>query len=318
MTLNDMASIFSDRDQVALISAAMVALAVFLAGLALLLKLHDTTHPVAKRLRSLMVQDTHTPSLMARLHEALKPLHPFLIPRRQTERETTQQQLIHAGFHDPEALPIYYAIRILSLVSLPVGVMLTHPWLRLIPEHQVNACALAAAALGLLLPGYVLQQRIEKRQRRLRNAFPEALDLLIVCTEAGLGLNAALIRVSEELGGSHPELALELDRINAEIRSGMDRPLAFHHLYERTGIDDFRSFSGIINQSLRFGSGIADTLRIHAEDLRDKRMQYAEEQAAKIGTKMIFPLVLCIFPGFFVVAIGPAVIRLMAVFSSLR
>lgn len=144
---------------------------------------------------------------------------------------------------------------------------------------------------------------------------PDALDLLVVCIEAGLGLNAAINRVSHEIEASYPDIAHELKQVNDEIRAGVARGEALRGLYVRTGLTDIRGLVSLLTQSLRFGTSIADTLRIYAEEFRDKRMQKAEEEAAKIGAKLIFPLVSCMFPGFFLVAVGPAILRLSEVFS---
>ena len=149
----------------------------------------------------------------------------------------------------------------------------------------------------------------------MTHGFPDALDLLVVCVESGLGLAAAIQRVADELGVSHPELAFELATVNAEIRVGVQREQALRNLADRTGLEDIRGLVGLLVQTMRFGTGIADTLRVYSEEFRDKRTQKAEEQAAKMGTKLVFPLVLFMFPIFFIVAIGPAVLRIIDAFS---
>ena len=168
-----------------------------------------------------------------------------------------------------------------------------------------------------MLPNLVLNHLVERRQKRLRDAFPDALDMLVVCVEAGLGLSASIQRVAEELRFSHPELGAELALVTAEMRAGVDRESALKGLAARTGLEDIHGLVSLLLQTLKFGTSIADTLRVYAEEFRDKRMQRAEEKAAKIGTKLIFPLVFCLFPAFFVVAIGPAVIRFVEVFRIL-
>jgi tight adherence protein C len=159
-----------------------------------------------------------------------------------------------------------------------------------------------------------LDAKVKTRHKLLRNGFPDALDLLTVCVESGLGLSQALQRVSDELDVSHPELAGEIAQVTAQMRAGVEREAALRGLATRTGLDDVRGLVSLLVQTLRFGTGIADALRVYSEEFRDKRMQRAEEAAAKIGTKLIFPLVLCLFPSFFVVAIGPAVIKLIEAF----
>jgi tight adherence protein C len=135
--------------------------------------------------------------------------------------------------------------------------------------------------------------------------------------ESGLGLGPAIQRVAEEINVSHPELSMDLAMVNAEMRAGMQREEALRNLADRTGLPDIRGLVGLLVQSMRFGTSVADALRIYSEEFRDKRMQAAEEQAAKIGTRMIFPLVLCMFPVFFIVAVGPAALRIIDAFSTL-
>jgi tight adherence protein C len=162
-----------------------------------------------------------------------------------------------------------------------------------------------------------LTKALGRQMRRLRNGFPDALDLLVVCVESGLGLGQALQRVADEIGVSHPELSLELATVNAEMRAGVQREKALKNLGERTGLRDIRGLVALLVQAMRFGTSVADALRIYSEEFRDKRMQAAEEMAAKIGTKMIFPLVLCMFPVFFVVAVGPAALRIIDAFANI-
>jgi len=171
--------------------------------------------------------------------------------------------------------------------------------------------------LGMLGPSYYLDKKTTKHQRSLRNGLPDAIDLLVVCTEAGLGLNAAILRVAQVISDIHPLLAEELLMVTAEIRAGVDRTQAMSNLARRTGLEDIKGLITVLAQSMRFGTSIAQTLRIYSEEFRDKRMQKADEEAAKLGTKMIFPLIFCVMPGFFIIAMGPAVIKAMAVFSNM-
>jgi tight adherence protein C len=194
--------------------------------------------------------------------------------------------------------------------------MLASNWLPKLDSTRLLFFAAAAAFVGMTLPNFFLNRMVERRQRALRHAFPDALDLLVVCVESGLGLGAGLQRVAQELHTSYPELATELDRVNAEMQAGMERELALRNLATRTGLSDIRSLVGLLIQTMRFGTSVADALRIYSEEFRDKRMQLAEEQAAKLGTKMIFPMVLCFFPSFFLVAVGPAIVRVIRVFGT--
>lgn len=174
-----------------------------------------------------------------------------------------------------------------------------------------------AAMVGVRLPDAALGKVREKRMKRLRVAFPDALDLLVVCVESGLGLGPAIERVARELEISHKDLAQELALVTAEIGAGVERPVALRNLAGRCGLEDIKGLVGLLVQTIKFGTSVADALRVYSEEFRDKRMQKAEEEAAKIGTKMIFPLVFCMFPSFFIVAIGPAVMQFIEAFKTM-
>jgi tight adherence protein C len=312
-----LASVTNDPEQLRLALMLTVGGGVFVFGLGLALLAVGFSDPLRRRLRALTASAAPARSTADKVAQALEPLSPYILPQKDWERSRASALLVHAGYRHPSAVTVYFGIKSLLGIVLPVGVLLTAP---LFPQVSVMNVVLIAAAVsffGLMLPNAVLARQIRARQRLLRNAFPDAIDLLVVCVEAGLGLNAAIQRVARELGSSHPVLAEELALVNAEIRAGVDRVQALRHLADRTGLDDIQGFAALLSQTLRFGTSIADTLRIYSDEFRDKRMQKAEEQAAKIGTKLIFPLVLCLFPGFFVVAIGPAAIRIIAAFSQM-
>ena len=168
--------------------------------------------------------------------------------------------------------------------------------------------------LGYMVPGLVLGRLIAKQKRKIENGLPDALDLMIVCVEAGCGLDQAILKTSEELEISHPELASELKLITTEVRAGKPRIEAFKNFAARTRVDDVRSLVAMLVQTDRFGTSIAQALRTHAEVSRTKRRQRAEEKAAKIGVKLVFPLVFFLFPAFYVVTLGPAIIQFVRVF----
>lgn len=235
--------------------------------------------------------------------------------RRPKKVAGLQSHLLHAGYDAATGAANYRAIRILLIVGLPALVFILAEYIPSIPPNRVGLLALAAAALGYMIPGAILDYQEAKRQWDLQSGFPDALDLLVACTEAGMGMNAALQRVGDQLAFSHPVLAREFSLVNYEIRGGVDRMNALRNLAERTGLPSIRSFVGVLGQTIRYGTSVAETLRVYAEDLRDKRMQAAEEAAAKIGTKMIFPLVTCLFPSFFLVAIGPGILGVLRAFG---
>jgi tight adherence protein C len=172
------------------------------------------------------------------------------------------------------------------------------------------------AIVGYLIPGFYIDYLIRQRQKAIQNGLPDALDLLIVCLEAGLAIDQALLRCSEELTIAHPALAEELRLINVECRAGKPRLEAFKNFASRTKVDDVRSLVAMLVQTDRFGTSIAQALRTHAEVSRTKRRQRAEESAAKMGVKLVFPLVFCLFPAFYVVTLGPAVIKFVHAFGS--
>jgi len=295
-----------------------IAVAIFLLAIGVFYIASALSSPLRNRLRVATGQTTSTPAMADRLNKAMEPLASYVLPKKDWERNRISERLVHAGFRESNALTTFYMIKTILVIVLPAIVVVLAP---LFPHATLNQVIMAAAVAGFIAitaPNYVLERLRLKRMKRLRNAFPDALDLLVVCSEAGLGLNAAIERVAQELDATHPDLADEMGLVNAETRVGVDRLDALRNLARRTGLEDIRGLVALLTQSIRLGSGVADTLRIYSEEFRDKRMQRAEEQAAKIGTKMIFPLVTCLFPGFFAVIIGPAAMKIMAAFSNIN
>ena len=228
-------------------------------------------------------------------------------PKSTSEMGTLQQRLVAAGYRRHEAIWIFLGIR--------VGFAVTCFLVATVPAiFRANVgVALAAAAVGYMLPGLVLARVARKRQHRIRLSLPDALDLLVVSVEAGLGLDQAILRVGDELALAHPELSDELRMVNLELRAGTARVDALHNLAVRTGVDDVSSLVAMLVQTDKFGTSVAQSLRVHSDTLRTKRRQRAEEAAAKTGVKMVFPLVFCIFPAIWVVTIGPAAIKFVQV-----
>jgi tight adherence protein C len=223
------------------------------------------------------------------------------------ETSKLRQRLITAGYRNSEALVTFFGIRIGAALAL-FGLFSTP----LVMKPNLGI-ALVMCVLGYVLPGMLLARIAKKRQHKIRLALPDVLDLLVVSVEAGLGLDQAILRVSEELAFAHPELCGELRLINLELRAGTGRAQALHNLAERTGVDDVSSLVTMLVQTDKFGTSVATSLRVHSDTVRTKRRQRAEEAAAKTGVKMVFPLVFCIFPAIWVVTIGPAVIKFIEV-----
>ena len=228
-------------------------------------------------------------------------------PKRPSEAGTLERKLVAAGYRSREAMPVFIGIR-LGCALLLFGATS----LPLFGRPNVLV-ALGAAAIGYLLPTMVLGRLAQRRQHRIRLSLPDALDLLVVSVEAGLGLDQALQRVGQELAFAHPDLCDELRLVNLELRAGNARSEALHNLAHRTGVDDLSSLVAMLVQTDKFGTSVAQSLRVHSETLRTKRRQRAEEAAAKTGVKMVFPLVFCIFPAVWVVTIGPAAIKFVQV-----
>ena len=297
------------------LSAVGATVFLFLLGVSFLLL--AAADPVRRRLVALVDNSGGSGEWKNRLLRFLQPAAAYLQPQDKKERNDVAQKLSYAGFRGESAVPLFYAIKTGLALTMLLAALLGTGFLPKVSTSVLVFLAMLAAFIGMVLPSIVLNSIIERRRKRLRDGFPDALDMLVVCVESGLGLTAAIQRVSDELRYSHPELALELSTVTAEMRVGVDREVALRSLTTRTGLEDVRGLVSLLVQTLRFGTSVAETLRVYSEEFRDKRTQRAEELAAKIGTKLIFPLVFCLFPTFFVVAIGPAVIRIAEVFRTL-
>ena len=292
-----------------------VIIFVFVSGLSIIFM--GVTDPIRRRLGMINESEPERGTLALKIATAIGPVAAFVLPKEELERNKVKRDLYRAGYHSPQALQIFYALKAVLAIALAAITLLVSRFMPSADTQNVIIYVAIASAVGLLAPNYVLSKSLERQLRLLRNGFPDALDLLVVCVESGLGLGPALQRVADEINVSHPELSTELATVNAEMRAGVQREKALKNLSERTGLPDIRGLVALLVQSMRFGTSVADALRIYSEEFRDKRMQAAEELAAKIGTKMIFPLVLCMFPVFFVVAVGPAALRIIDAFSSL-
>jgi len=228
-------------------------------------------------------------------------------PKSAKELGSLRLRLVQAGFRRDEALTIFFGIRVAFALGL-FSVFATSLFMR--PNITM---ALAALGLGYILPGMVLARLAKRRAHRIRLSLADMLDLLVVSVEAGLGLDQALQRVGQELAFAYPELSDELRLINLELRAGKPRAEALRNLADRTGVDDLSSLVTMLIQTDKFGTSVAQSLRVYSETLRTKRRQRAEEAAAKTGVKMVFPLVTCIFPAIWVITIGPAAIKFVTV-----
>jgi tight adherence protein C len=250
------------------------------------------------------------PTRGSKIEKLVKPFEKVL-PRSAQEVSTVQKRLIRAGYRDKAYLNIFYSSKVLVPGLLCVLATVTQVY-----AYSPLFVYALAAGLGYLAPDVWLSNRVAARQSQLRLGLPEALDLIVICVEAGLSMDKATMRTSEELRISQPAIADELNLVSLEQRAGRPRSEAWKNVGERTDVDTIRSLASILIQADKFGTSIGKTLRAHSETLRMRRRQDAEEQAAKTTVKLVFPLVLFIFPSLFVVTLGPSMIIMFDGFAN--
>lgn len=233
-----------------------------------------------------------------------------LLPPSAAEAKKLEQQLMQAGFRSPGASVTYRAIQVCTLAGLPALVALACA-LMARPLQSAVLYILFAFVIGFFLPRYALRRMIRSRQQLVRWGLADALDLMVISIEAGLGLNAAMVKVSTELKEVHPDISDEFELANLEIRVGRDRDEALRNLADRTGVDDLRSLVAMLIQTDKFGTSIAKAIRAFSDSLRTKRRQRAEQAAQKAAVKLLFPLACFLFPTLFIAILGPAALQLM-------
>ena len=251
-----------------------------------------------------------------RIQDLLRHLGERLAARRPNEA-ATKRLLIQAGLRSPSALPIYMGSRVAFGVILAI-VALALATVGGARGPQTVAMTIGAGIVGWIGPAFYVGGRARRRRKGITFALADTLDMLVVCVEAGLGLNQALLRVAEEVRHVNLAMAADLALVNLEIRAGVDRTEALRNLGDRTGVEDIRALTAVLIQTDRFGTSIAAALRTQSESLRTKRRQRAEEAAAKTTIKLVPPLVLCIFPAMFAVVLGPAAIQIFKLLAGLR
>ena len=269
----------------------------------------------ADRLDQLSQSDDSKPqakaesSLNKLAQQVAEPLEK-LAPISAEKAKKLQKKLMHAGYLAPNAPLIYRSIQLVMLVGLPLLTLLF--WLSTgWAVSDSYRYLMGAVFLGYVIPRQTLDNLVKGRQQRLRWGLADALDLMVVSIEAGLGLNAAMVRVGQEMKKVHPDISREFELVNLEIQVGREREVAFRNLAERTGVDDLRNFCAILIQADRFGTSIARAVRVYSDSLRTKRRQRAEQAAQKAAVKLLLPLALFLFPTLFIIILGPAAIQLM-------
>ncbi len=251
------------------------------------------------------------------LHWVSRVTHPvskLSMPGEGFEQSSMRLRFIHAGIRGPTAPAAFFGIKSLLTLTLPMlGFVLMSLSNTPLRGNSLLLALLVLAAIGYYLPNLVLARLVMVRQREIFENFPDALDLMTICVEAGLGTESAMMRVAEDMQLNSPALAEEMRMVNLELRAGGNREHALRNLAIRTGVEEVDGFVTMINQAERFGTSIATSLRIHSEMLRTRRRQRAEEAAAKIALKLLFPLIFFIFPSLLLVLMGPAMIQIYRV-----
>ena len=295
--------------QIILLALVFVVVMAASAGLMLLLRPNEAQ----LRLRQMVADQRAVPQRGPRwvkiIADLTRPVSQLASPEEGFEQSSVKLRFVHAGIRNPAGPAAFFGIKTVLTLGLPLfGFALATISGDSFKGNSLLMLLLALAALGYYLPNIVLGRLVAARQREIFESFPDALDLMTVCVEAGLGTEQAMMRVAEDMQVKSPALADEMRLVNLELRAGSDRGRALRNLAIRTGVDEVDGFVTMISQAERFGTSIAASLRIHAEMLRTRRRQKAEQAAAKIALKLLFPLIFCIFPALMVVLMGPAAI----------
>jgi len=253
--------------------------------------------------------------------EEQAPVHPSLALREVMEKlgnmmppspkdaSVVQKRLIRAGLRDQSAIYVLYGSKAVMAVLLPViAAFLVLPG-DSDPSNKVMVL-MAAAGIGFFTPNEFVNYKARKRQKEIRRGLPNALDLMVVSVESGLGLDQAILQVAKELEHAHPEISEEFALVNLELKAGKRRSEALRNMSDRTSVDDLKKLVAVLIQADRFGTGVAQSLRGHEEYMRVQARQLAEEKAAKLGVKLVFPIFFCILPSLFVVTVGPVAVKI--------
>jgi tight adherence protein C len=233
-----------------------------------------------------------------------------LLPANPKDVTTMQRRLIRAGYRNENALKILYGAKIFFAVTLPLLATLAVANSASDPANKF-LFVLAAVAMGFFGPNEWVKIKSQRRQKQLQRGLSNGLDLLVVCVESGLGLDQAVVQVAKELEHAHPEISEEFTMVTLEMKAGKRRVEALRNLAERTGVDDLKKLVAVLIQADRFGTGVAASLRGHADFMRVQARQIAEEKAAKLGVKLVFPIFFCILPTLFVVTVGPVAVKIV-------
>jgi len=300
--------------QILFLGLVFVVVMATAAGLLALLRPSEA----ANRLRDLVAGERAEPGRDAGWLKAVanltRPISDLAAPEEGFEKSSVKLRFVHAGIRNPAAPTAFFGLKTALTLGLPLLGFALLAFTGSQPKgNALLLLVLLLAALGYYVPNLVLNAMVKRRQREIFENFPDALDLMTVCVEAGLGTEAAMMRVAKDMQVKSPALGDEMHLVNLELRAGSDRERALRNLAFRTGVDEIDGFVSMINQAERFGTSIAASLRIQSDLLRTRARQRAEEAAAKIALKLLFPLIFCIFPSLMVVLMGPAMIQIYRV-----
>jgi tight adherence protein C len=252
-------------------------------------------------------QAVRHPSLAFR--DLLKRLGTML-PTSPKDVTVMQRRLIRAGFRGPGALRTFYGAKVVLGALFPLVATVAVAGADLSAERKGMFVLLCLAA-GFFAPNEYVRIRVRRRQKAIHKGLPNGLDLLVVCVESGLGLDQAMMQVAKDLERAHPEISQEFGLVNLELRAGKRRAESLRNMADRSGVDDLRKLVAVLIQADRFGTGVAQSLRTHSDYMRVQARQRAEEKAAKLGVKLVFPIFFCILPSLFVVTVGPVIVRII-------
>jgi tight adherence protein C len=291
--------------------AFLIFLAVAVAGAAVGLKMWVRPKEAIERVTGMeaYTQDRMPIHPSLAFHELVKKLGNVL-PASPKDVSTMQRRLIRAGMRGPNALKVLYGSKVLFGVVVPVVMGFLVAGSEADSSNKILAL-MASVAAGFFGPNEYVKIRSQKRQKEIQRGLANALDLLVVCVESGLGLDQAMVQVAKDLDKAHPEITEEFTLVNLELKAGKRRAEALRNLAERTAAEDLKKLVAVLIQADRFGTGIAQSLRAHAEYMRIQARQIAEEKAAKLGVKLVFPIFFCILPSLFVVTVGPMGVRIV-------
>jgi len=267
-------------------------------------RLHDLDDARGGAVQS--IEPNTMESLAARMAEPINRL----VPPSAKDAKKLQKKLMQAGFRSPSAPAVFRVTQLGLMIILPGLVLFTYS-LSAEPMSEALIPTLAAVAVGFFKPKFILNRLVAKRKLRITWGLADALDLMVITMEAGLGLNAAMLKVCDELKGVHPDICKEFELANLEIRVGRERSEALRNMADRSGVEDLNSLVGMLIQADRFGTSIARAVRVYSDSLRTKRRQRAEQAAQKAAFKLLLPLGLLLFPTMFIIILGPALLNIL-------